>query len=484
VFVINLLVVGALAATGVWGLWSLGGAVDLIGLKRVPDMMDFEGLNRQRMAIRAQTMESLSLAKDPRDVRDDFKRVLASRQKSWAEVEAHWVGVVARPRASEKGKQLMAAAKDHYAAWRKAYVTIDGLLDVLSRERGAEAEKAAAALPDAVERMVPVSDALGATFDELLTNNRSNTSRIIEEEKEHADQLKLVMLLTSVLGAAFAAGLSLLSVRTISRSLGKVSRALSAGAEQVSSAASQVATSSQTLAAGTSEQAASLQEISSSIEELTGSTRHNTESAEAGRTSADGAREAAERGATEVDRMTVAMEAIERSSSDIGKIIKTIDDIAFQTNMLALNAAVEAARAGSAGAGFAVVADEVRSLAQRAANAAKDTASKIESATASSAEGHELSTHVASGLKEILGHARTVDDLVRQVATASKEQAQGLAQINTAVSNLDSVTQGNAASAEQTASAAEQLSAQSEELRAAAAQLMVLVGVEVRPRAA
>jgi|APLak6261679142_1056127.scaffolds.fasta_scaffold00028_44 methyl-accepting chemotaxis protein len=470
--VINLVVVAALSATSLWGLWTLSGALETIGLKRVPDVVDFEGLNRQRLAIRAQTREMSALALETADVRADFARLATQRAATWKEIDAHWASVKSRPRSSEKGRVLMADAEADYLQWRAEYVTLDAMLETLARGTPDAIERARAELPAAVAHMVPISDKLGAGLEGLLNNNRANTNEIIQAELEEASALKTLTLFVAVGGL----GLSVLSISHISTTLTEVSVALSQGATQVSSAAGQVSQSSQTLAAGTSQQAASLQQISSSLEELTSTTRHNSENAEGGRVEADGTRSAAERGVTEVARMTDAMHAIERASADIGKIIKTIDDISFQTNMLALNAAVEAARAGEAGAGFAVVAEEVRNLAQRAAAAAKDTAEKISTASATSEEGHTLSLHVADGLQEILVHARKVDQLVQEVATASKEQSAGLAQINDSVSQLDQVTQGNAASAEQTASAAEELSAQSEELRRAALQLSRLVG--------
>ncbi len=474
--VINLVVVAAFSATSLWGLWTLSGALETIGLKRVPDVVDFEGLNRQRLAIRAQTREMSALALETADVRADFARLATQRAATWKEIDAHWASVKSRPRSSEKGRVLMADAEADYLQWRAEYVTLDAMLETLARGTPDAIERARAELPAAVAHMVPISDKLGAGLEGLLNNNRANTNEIIQAELEEASALKTLTLFVAVGGLALALGLSVLSISHISTTLTEVSVALSQGATQVSSAAGQVSQSSQTLAAGTSQQAASLQQISSSLEELTSTTRHNSENAEGGRVEADGTRSAAERGVTEVARMTDAMHAIERASADIGKIIKTIDDISFQTDMLALNAAVEAARAGDAGAGFAVVAEEVRSLAQRAAAAAKDTAEKISTASATSEEGHTLSLHVADGLQEILVHARKVDQLVQEVATASKEQSAGLAQINDSVSQLDQVTQGNAASAEQTASAAEELSAQSEELRRAALQLSRLVG--------
>jgi methyl-accepting chemotaxis protein len=474
--VVNLVVVVVLSATSLWGLWTLSGALDTIGLKRVPDVVDFEGLNRQRLAVRAQTREMTALALEPGDVRAEFARLASQRAATWKEIDAHWAGVKSRPRTSEKGRALLVDAEASYLQWRAEYVTLDAMLETLARGTPEAIAQTRADLPAAVAHMVPISDKLGAGLEGLLNNNRANTNEIIKTELARASELKTLTLVVAVGGLVLALGLSVLSIRHISTTLTQVSAALSQGATQVSSAAGQVSQSSQTLAAGTSQQAASLQQISSSLEELTSTTRHNSENAEGGRMEADGTRSAAERGVTEVARMTDAMHAIERASADIGKIIKTIDDISFQTNMLALNAAVEAARAGDAGAGFAVVAEEVRNLAQRAAAAAKDTAEKISTASATSEEGHTLSLHVADGLQEILVHARKVDQLVQEVATASKEQSAGLAQINDSVSQLDQVTQGNAASAEQTASAAEELSAQSEELRRAALQLSRLVG--------
>jgi methyl-accepting chemotaxis protein len=267
-------------------------------------------------------------------------------------------------------------------------------------------------------------------------------------------------------------------IRRATRALTKAADSLSQGALQVAAASGQVSSSSQSLAEGASEQAASLEEISSSVEELASMTRRNADSAQSGKAASGQARDAAEAGATEMAHMQTAMNAIQQSSNDISKIIKTIDEIAFQTNILALNAAVEAARAGEAGAGFAVVADEVRSLAQRSAVAARETADKIDDATKRSAQGVEISGRVAAGLQQILVKAREVDQLVGEVATASHEQSEGIGQINMAISQMDKVTQSNAASAEETASAAEELNAQSEELRTTSQQLAALVGAK------
>ena len=205
-------------------------------------------------------------------------------------------------------------------------------------------------------------------------------------------------------------------------------------------------------------------------------TKRNAETAGKVKALGSEARKAADLGVKDMTALVGAMDAIKTSSADIAKIIKTIDEIAFQTNILALNAAVEAARAGEAGAGFAVVADEVRNLAQRCAQAAKETASKIEDAVQKSAVGADISAKVAKSLEEIVGKARQVDEMAGEVAAASQEQSQGISQVNIAVTQMDKVTQSNAANAEESAAAAEELTAQAESLKETVSDLLRLVG--------
>jgi len=250
---------------------------------------------------------------------------------------------------------------------------------------------------------------------------------------------------------------------------------LSIGAVQISSAATQVSFASQTLAGGASEQAASIEETSSSLEEMSSMTRRNARNAQKANNLARQTRAAADTGGADMQAMSTAMEAIKASSNDIAKIIKTIDEIAFQTNILALNAAVEAARAGEAGMGFAVVADEVRNLAQRSAHAAKETAAKIEGAVRKTAQGAQISAKVAKTLNDIVIKARQVDELAAEVAGASREQTQGITQINLAGGQMDKVTQSNAASAEESAAAVEELNAQAFAMKESVGQLQRLV---------
>jgi methyl-accepting chemotaxis protein len=251
---------------------------------------------------------------------------------------------------------------------------------------------------------------------------------------------------------------------------------LTLGSDHVNHSAASVAAASQTLAEGSSEQAASLEETSSSLEEMSSMTKNNGKNAQKANELARQTRAAADKGVSDMQAMSAAMEAIKVSSDDIAKIIKTIDEIAFQTNILALNAAVEAVRAGEAGMGFAVVADEVRNLAQRSAQAAKETAGKIEGAISKTAQGVDISSKVSQTLNDIVSKARQVDELAAEVASASREQTQGIAQINSAVGHMDSVTQTNAANAEQSAAAAKELNAQADTMKRSVLELLELVG--------
>ena len=281
-----------------------------------------------------------------------------------------------------------------------------------------------------------------------------------------------------VAAASIVIGISLgwFIVRGINSALTSMARMLSDASAQVAAAASQTSGSSQSLAEGASQQAASLEETSASLEELVSMTKRNADSAASAKDLSAQTRSAAESGTAEMQQMRTAMAAIKDSSNEIAKIIRTIDEIAFQTNILALNAAVEAARAGDAGAGFAVVAEEVRALAQRSAESAKDTATKIEIAIRNGDQGVVISNSVAATLGVIVDKARKVDELVAEISTASSEQSTGLTQINSAMSQMDQVTQANAASAEETAAASEELSAQSMALQEAVTDLKRLIG--------
>ncbi|MDQ5978576.1 MAG: methyl-accepting chemotaxis protein [Verrucomicrobiota bacterium] len=285
---------------------------------------------------------------------------------------------------------------------------------------------------------------------------------------------------TIVLGFTFGAGVlglvvAWLIIRGITRPIFKIAKQLAVESAQTHAAALQVSTASQSMADGASRQAASLEESSASLHEMASMTSRNSESAQAAKGLAAEARTTADAGTRDMTAMREAMTAIKSSSSEISKIIKTIDEIAFQTNILALNAAVEAARAGEAGAGFAVVAEEVRNLAQRSAQAAKETAAKIADASAKSEQGATISGQVAASLDKIVERIRQLDEMVGGIAQASSEQSEGIGQLNQAVAGMDKITQSNAALAQQSASSAEDMKSQSAQVKIAVNDLIRMV---------
>jgi len=313
---------------------------------------------------------------------------------------------------------------------------------------------------------------------ELSHRNGVDTQSILDRNLSTTLQLSTII---AVLALVAVGSVQWLSYR-MSRSFNRLSDSLSDAAGEIHVKAEGFTETSAHLADGSSQQAASLEETSASLEEMSGMTKRNAEAAQNAKKIAGETRTAVENGAAGMQRMTVAMDGIKTSSAEISKIIKTIDEIAFQTNILALNAAVEAARAGEAGAGFAVVAEEVRNLAQRSATAAKETADKIEAALQKSSEGAATSAEVAGMLSRIVEQVRSMDTLVAEIAQASNEQSSGITQVNCAMTSMDKVTQTNAAGAEESASAAHELSSQSTELRSLVDQLRLLVGAQASSR--
>ena len=297
-----------------------------------------------------------------------------------------------------------------------------------------------------------------------------DTSWALMAEVDEAEAFEVIHAMDWAIGILGLIGLisisaaALVIARSIANPINEVIEGMTAGSEQVTSASAQVSESSQQMAEGASEQASSLEEISSSLEEMTSMTRQNADNASQASSLSNDAKEAARQGQQAMDRMGDAIQKIKQSSDETAKIVKTIDEIAFQTNLLALNAAVEAARAGEAGKGFAVVAEEVRNLAQRSAEAAKSTADLIEGSQKNSDAGVHAAEEVGQLLTSIADGVEKVSLVIGEVNMASQEQAQGIDQVNRAVAQLDSVTQANASSSEESASASEELSAQAREL--------------------
>ncbi len=324
-----------------------------------------------------------------------------------------------------------------------------------------EGEKNRKVVQENIEKLMAIKEKLAKqTSDEntVLANGATNF---------------MIAMVLACMGLALALGIYL--ARSISRSLNQAVESLSEGASQVSSASMQLSSSAQTLAEGSSESAASLEETSSAMEEMSAMTHQNADNAGQARQLGELAGHNVDKANVSMGSMVGSMAEISSMGEEVGKIIKTIDEIAFQTNLLALNAAVEAARAGEAGAGFAVVADEVRNLAQRAAGAAKNTSDLIEATVQKIKSGTQLVEKTNSDFQEVASSVKKVNELVGEISAASSEQSRGITEVAGAISQMDKVTQQTAGNAEEIASATEELSAQAISMQDVVSQIRELV---------
>jgi methyl-accepting chemotaxis protein len=353
------------------------------------------------------------------------------------------------------------------AQWKQGF---QQFADLSMSGHGEEASQSA------LKQITPLIDSLQRAAAELGSQSRDRLQKgneAIDASMNHTERLNWTLLIL-VLAAA---GATWYVVMRLVRSLRDIAQSINCGAQEVSGAAGHVSSASQALAQQSSEQAASLQQTSASTEEISSMARRNTENSQA--TAAivgESGRRFVETNRA-LDEMVSGMREINASSNKISKIIKVIDEIAFQTNILALNAAVEAARAGEAGMGFAVVADEVRNLAQRSARAAQDTAELIEESIAKSSSGKLKVDHVADTIRGITRDAEKAKTLVDEVSIGSHEQLRGIEEIGKAIAQMNQLTQATAANAEESAAASEQLKAQSETLNGIAVRLSEMVGV-------
>ncbi|MBN2211675.1 MAG: methyl-accepting chemotaxis protein [Sedimentisphaerales bacterium] len=314
----------------------------------------------------------------------------------------------------------------------------------------------------------------------IAAQNQSSESalaecrRLGETSLKHLQGIGLLIILGII---AFVGFFTLVAVsRTVVNPIRRATEVLDTVAKEIDMASTQMSSASQSLAGGTSQQASGLEETSSSLEEIAAMSKTNAENSEQANALARDARKAAEEGDAAMEQMTQAINAIRTSANETAKIIHVIDEIAFQTNLLALNAAVEAARAGEAGKGFAVVAQEVRTLAQRSAQAARDTAELIEQSVTNVKNGVDITTNVSQMLKDITDANRKVNSLIDEITAASHEQAQGVDQVNQAMDQMEKITQKNAANAEESAGIAEELNTQSSKMKTMVGNIVGLIG--------
>ncbi len=343
------------------------------------------------------------------------------------------------------------------------------------RQAGGDSEGRLRANAIFVERSKPALAGVQGLLHEIRAEARKSimTDTVMMDA---ANKTLLAISAAAAITVAVALLMAFLTSRGITMILTGIARQMSDGSSQVAAAAAEVSSASQSLAEGASEQASSLEETSASLEEVAAMTKQDAENAGQADRVMKNAAEVVSSADASMQRLIASMQEISEASAETQKIVKTIDEIAFQTNLLALNAAVEAARAGEAGAGFAVVAEEVRSLAMRSAEAAKSTAVLIEQSQKNADNGVESAGEVKEILVKIVDGINKVSQLAKEIAVASDEQAQGVNQINLAVSEVDKVTQSNAATSEECASASEELSGQAKELNELIREMARVVG--------
>ncbi len=320
----------------------------------------------------------------------------------------------------------------------------------------------------------PLMDALMAVASDVVDKTSLAVDAGAVGAQENARTIYLTMGLVSVVGIVIGLILAVVVIRGITGRLQGIIGRLGETSGLVHNASEQFNQSSRELAEGSTEQAASLEETSSALEQMASMTRQNADNATKTNDTTQHNNTLIATGAKAVGNMSQAMAEISDSAEQISRIIKTIEDIAFQTNLLALNAAVEAARAGEAGKGFAVVADEVRNLAGRSAQAARDTTQLIQTTIDRVRNGSEIASELDVSFREIESGSNSVARLIAEITSATNEQAQGVDQVNTAVAQMDKVTQGNAATAEESASAASELATQSTQLNEMVTELLHL----------
>jgi hypothetical protein len=314
-----------------------------------------------------------------------------------------------------------------------------------------------------------------AKLQELVDIGTKNVEGFIQKAESQSRSARMWISVIGFAALVTALGAGFLLSRTVTKKLRRIASDAENSAEQIASAAGQVSSASQEVAEGSQEQAASIQESSSSLEELASMTKLTTENTRAVAALVGESNRLMTKAAQGTQAMDEAMREIKSASDQTGKIIKTIDEIAFQTNLLALNAAVEAARAGEAGKGFAVVAEEVRNLAMRAAEAARNTGSLIEENVTRVAGGVQIVDGLKTSLSEVTASSTRITNLVSDVAAASEQQSRGIEQINLAVNQMSSTTQRNAASAEESAGASQELNGQAESLRSSVRDLAEVI---------
>ena len=464
--IVMLAAVAALAISSLYSIGALGDAFDrsanLDGVKvQLTDAVALEVsefLSFQREMLVHAHMNEMSAAQSDANATGEQAKLIAGNLEN--------LKTMVRTEHGRRDVDSISAAVSGLTA------AADQVWGFARKRKLAEADKIYA------QHVLPLAKALAQAADDHLQLEKKLVAEDVDSGKSrivHDRWTTSVLVVICMLAGAVLLWFVFRSTKTLT----EIATQLSDGTEQVAGAATQVAGSSQTLAQGASQQAASLEETSASVEEITSMVKKNAENSQSVAGLMSNTEKLVKDGNRTLEEMVISMHEINASSDKIAKIIKVIDEIAFQTNILALNAAVEAARAGEAGMGFAVVADEVRNLAQRSAQAARDTAALIEESITKSNEGSGKLQKVTDVIRAMTESSTKVKILVDEVNLGSQEQARGIDGISKAIQQMNQLTQNTAASAEESASASEELSAQAETIGHAVARLRDLVETSV-----
>jgi hypothetical protein len=452
--------------------------ISQIGDTRDPSILSVGRMRNGAQNITIQQNRVRGLKGDPKlqskmadaskEMQDGFERI-DSGIKSYEELS----------KSPEETKVYDEVQRD-YKSWRDQSEKFQkGVIDVLARTNDpVEIEALFAKMGDQVDAMRDSRTGMLDGLQSIYDMNRDEITKVNEEAKIKSANFNNMFMIIAFVSIFFAILLAWALIRSITRAITDSVTTIRDGAMQITSASDQVASSSASLAQGASEQASSVEEVSATLEESTAINTQNVDNARQADILAKNSNDSARAGYEKGEQLSHSMHAITESAAKISGIIKTIDQIAFQTNLLALNAAVEAARAGEHGLGFAVVADEVRNLAQRAASAAKETSDIIEEVVGQIKEGNEIALATHTAFQDIVEQSKKVSDLIGEIATAGKEQSEGMTQINQAMGQVDQVTQQVAANSEEAAAAAEELNAQATSMMETVRILAAMVGME------
>lgn len=395
-----------------------------------------------------------------------------------AKLEGHFaavageIGSIRKGMGSLKGQgAAIGNVESAFATMRGVLLSKDGVLDQVSKNLSTQVSSAQ--IFGEAKKLIKQ---LGEAGQQKTRSAETCQEQAVKEVEKVAAMTTTALALAGLISIGFGIIIGGWISRSINSYMERVISGLNTSSEQVASAAGDVSGAAQQMAEGASEQAAALEETSSSLEEVASMSKRNAENAGNANALMGESRKIVEKASTSMAQMTASMDEISSAGREIGKIVKTIDDISFQTNLLALNAAVEAARAGDAGKSFAVVAEEVRKLAQRSAEGAKHTSDRVEDVIKKIEGGSGLVRSAAGDFKEVTTSAEKVAQLVAEIATASNEQSQAMDQISLSLVQMDKVVQRNAANTEESASAAEELDAQAHKMRGYVEELASLIG--------